>query len=95
MTTETTPWRWDPLWLRECVQSNRIRFIAQCGEYDLWDDLRLGTYTVVDHKGLATDYEMTNGVLDVSEKDADKGVRPDPYHMCLIYQAIETRNNPT
>jgi len=84
--------RWEPSWLEVCLKSGRVQFIAQCGPLDLWRDHQLKTFTLVNEKTGATDYEMVEGNLLVSEKDVDHGVHPNPCTMALIYEAVDRFN---
>jgi hypothetical protein len=59
---------------------------------DLWRDRDLQTFTLINEKGNATDYEMVRGNLRVSNKDTDRGVYPDPCTMALLYEAVDRFN---
>lgn len=82
-------WRYEPGWLDQCLKRERVIWIGQVGDYDLWWDRNLSTVTVVAPDAKKTDFEIDrDGNLVVSKDDTDEGVRPEPYAMCLIYEAV-------
>lgn len=80
---------------RGSIVTVRMEFVACVGDYDVWKYTDYNCFLVARDPETTklsvanfTHYELEGGNLHPHDND----VQPDPYHMCLIYQAVQDFN---